>query len=116
MDEFYTNIETVGATGSKGKDPRKPEENPFMVFLDAVADEPDEEDERKGIASGVKSWLSMVVPQSGSEPASLPTEDQKCPWMKVENTGDDTMTKKAEENMTKIAREFCSWLKDLPGE
>ena len=87
-----------------------------MVFLDAVADEPDEEDERKGIASGVKSWLSMVVPQSGSEPASSPTEDQKCPWMKVENTGDDTMTKKAEENMTKIAREFCSWLKDLPGE
>ena len=26
------------------------------------------------------------------------------------------MTKKAEEHMSKIAGDFCNWLRDLPGE
>ena len=30
--------------------------------------------------------------------------------------GEDAMTKKAEENMSKIAGDFCNWLRDLPGE
>ena len=30
--------------------------------------------------------------------------------------GEDTMTKKAEEHMSKIAGDFCNWLRDLPGE
>ena len=30
--------------------------------------------------------------------------------------GEDSMTKKAEEHMSKIAGDFCNWLRDLPGD
>ena len=29
---------------------------------------------------------------------------------------DDATTRRAEENMNRIAGEFCAWLRDLPGE
>ena len=99
------------------KDPTIKRDNPYMVFLDAVAGEEDEEDESKGVAGGLKSWFGFAgsLSKTDSTP-SAGTDQQKPPWLKGENTGDDTMTKKAEENMTKIAGEFCNWLKDLPGE
>ena len=99
-------------------DPTNTKDNPYGVFLDAVAGEDDDkEDRNKGLIGGLKSWLGFAgtLSQTGSAP-SAPADQQKPPWLKGENTGDDTMTKKAEENMTKIAGEFCAWLKDLPGE
>lgn len=40
------------------------------------------------------------------------------PWTRGDkgSGGEDTMTKKAEEHMSKIAGDFCNWLRDLPGE
>ena len=99
------------------KDPTNKKDNPYGVFLDAVAGEEDEDDDNKGLVSGLKSWLGFAgtLSRTSSVPSAA-TDQQKPPWLKGENTGDDTMTKKAEENMTKIAGEFCTWLKDLPGE
>ena len=40
------------------------------------------------------------------------------PWTRGDKAsgGEDTMTKRAEEHMSKIAGDFCNWLRDLPGE
>ena len=34
----------------------------------------------------------------------------------LKSGSEDTMTKKAEEHMSKISGDFCNWLRDLPGE
>ena len=39
------------------------------------------------------------------------------PWVvKPDRSGEDALTRKAEEHMNKIAGDFCNWLSDLPGE
>ena len=87
------------------------------MLIDAVEGEEDEEDDRQGLMGGPKSLLCFAESlRWTTSTAPLATDQQKQPWLKGDTTGDDTMTKKAEKNMAKIAEEFCTWLRDLPGE
>ena len=39
------------------------------------------------------------------------------PWLRKQSrSGEDGVNKKAEEHMSKIAGDFCNWLRDLPGD
>ena len=62
------------------KDPTKKKDNPYMVFLDAVAGEEDEEVDRQGLMGGLKSWLGFAEALSGTtSTAPLATDQQKQP-------------------------------------
>ena len=82
---------------------------------------------------GLKSWLGFAGSMTGTgekimihdmaiSPASgstvLGDQGHSKPWARGNQGGggEDTMTKKAEEHMSKIAGDFCNWLRDLPGE
>ena len=83
------------------------------MFLDNVGDD-DEEEDAGGLIGGLKSWLGFAGSMTGSVAAA--EQQVTKPWLKGEKAGEDAMTRKAEENMSKIAGDFCIWLRDLPGE
>ena len=94
-------------------------ENPYFVFLDAVSGEEEEEGESPGVMPGLQSWLGFAGSLGGNEVTSLSSVNivpVKRPWLKNEKSSEEGMSKKAEEHMSKIAGDFCTWLRGLPGE
>ena len=89
--------------------------NPYVEFLDNIG-EHEEEEEGSGLMGGLKSWLGFAGSMTGTGGAVVGEPQAAKPWVKGEKAGEDTMTRKAEENMSKIAGDFCNWLRDLPGE
>ena len=86
---------------------------------------------------GLKSWLGFAGSMTGTGEkimiqhhnhdvdiltalgsTVLGDQGNSKPWARGDKGGggEDTMTKKAEEHMSKIAGDFCNWLRDLPGE
>ena len=82
-------------------------ENPYAEFLETIGDF--QEDEGGGLMGGLKSWLGFAGSMTGTGAAVLSEPQAGRPWTRVEKTGDDNMTKKAEEHMNKIATDFCNW-------
>ena len=82
-------------------------ENPYAEFLDTIGDFQD--DDGGGLMGGLKSWLGFAGSMTGTGAAVLSEPQTGKPWTRVEKTGDDNMTKKAEEHMSKIATDFCNW-------
>ena len=82
-------------------------ENPYAEFLDTIADYQDEDG--GGLMGGLKSWLGFAGSMTGTGAAVLSEPQAGRPWTRMEKTGDDNMTKKAEEHMNKIATDFCNW-------
>ena len=94
---------------------KKPIENPYAEFLDTIGDFQEEESE--GLMGGLKSWLGFAGSMTGTGSAVLSEPQAAKPWTKTgHKTGEDAMTKRAEEHMSKIAGDFCNWLRDLPGD
>ena len=89
--------------------------NPYAEFLDNIGDNEVEED-AGGLLGGLKSWLGFAGSMTGSGAAAASEPQAAKPWVKGEKAGEDAMTRKAEENMSKIAGDFCNWLRDLPGD
>ena len=87
--------------------PRKHADNPYADFLDTVGDF--QEEEIGGLIGGLKSWLGFAGSMTGTGAAVLSEPQTSRPWTRGPKTGDDTMTKKAEEHMNKIAGDFCNW-------
>ena len=93
--------------------PRKPKknikktENPYAEFLDTIGDF--QEEDGGGLMGGLKSWLGFAGSMTGTSSAVLSEPQTGRPWSRAEKTGDDNMTKKAEEHMSKIASDFCNW-------
>ena len=88
--------------------------NPYADFLDTVGDF--QEEEIGGLIGGLKSWLGFAGSMTGTGSAVLSEPQMVRPWIKGPRTGEDNMTKKAEEHLSKIAGDFCNWLRDLPGD
>ena len=86
-------------------------ENPYAEFLDTIGDFQDEDG--GGLMGGLKSWLGFAGSMTGTGAAVLSEPQTGRPWTRVEKTGDDNMTKKAEEHMNKIATDFCNWYSTL---
>ena len=95
-------------------------ENPYFVFLDAVSGEEEEgEGDSPGVMGGLQSWLGFAGSLGGNEVTNLSSVNihpAKRPWLKNEKSNEEGMSKKAEEHMSKIAGDFCTWLRGLPGE
>ena len=85
--------------------------NPYAEFLDNVDENEDEEGDGTGLIGGLKSWLGFAGSMAGGTGASMSEPQSSKPWIKGEKSGEDAMTKKAEENMSKIAGDFCNWLR-----
>ena len=82
-------------------------ENPYAEFLDTIGEFQD--DDGGGLMGGLKSWLGFAGSMTGTGAAVLSEPQTGKPWTRAEKTGDDNMTKKAEEHMNKIATDFCNW-------
>ena len=94
-------------------------ENPYFIFLDAVSGEEEELADIPGVMGGLQSWLGFAGSLGGNEVTSLSSvniNQVKRPWLRHEKSNEEGMSKKAEEHMAKIAGDFCTWLRGLPGE
>jgi len=89
--------------------------NAYAEFLDNLGSEV--EDEGAGLMGGLKSWLGFAGSMTGTGAGVLADPQASKPWVvKPDRSGEDALTRKAEEHMNKIAGDFCNWLSDLPGE
>ena len=91
----------------KHKKNQKYVENPYAEFLDTIGDF--QEEDGGGLMGGLKSWLGFAGSMTGTGAAVLSEPQAARPWTRGEKTGDDNMTRKAEEHMNKIAGDFCNW-------
>ena len=94
-------------------------DSPYIIFLDAVSGEEEEEGESPGVMGGLQSWLGFAGSLGGNEVTNLSSvniNQVKRPWLRHEKSNEEGMSKKAEEHMAKIAGDFCTWLRGLPGE
>ena len=94
-------------------------ENPYFIFLEAVSGEEEEMGDIPGVMGGLQSWLGFAGSLGGNEVTNLSgvnLNQVKRPWLRHEKSNEEGMSKKAEEHMTKIAGDFCTWLRGLPGE
>ena len=94
-------------------------ENPYFIFLEAVSGEEEEMGDIPGVMGGLQSWLGFAGSLGGNEVTNLSgvnINQVKRPWLRHEKSNEEGMSKKAEEHMTKIAGDFCTWLRGLPGE
>ena len=82
-------------------------DNPYAEFLETIGDF--QEEDGGGLIGGLKSWLGFAGSMTGTSAAVLSEPQTGKPWTRTEKTGDDNMTKKAEEHMSKIASDFCNW-------
>ena len=118
LEETQEENEQVEEEGAKEEG--KAVNNPYLYFLDAVEDENDEEHYGGGVLGGLQSWLGFAGSLGGHEMTSMGTNDPantaRRPWLRKQRSGEDGVNKKAEEHMTRIAGEFCTWLRSLPGE
>ena len=112
----------AGATRERRKSKgcsRNFKENPYFIFLDAVSGEEEELGDVPGVLGGLQSWLGFAGSLGGNEVTSLSSfniNQVKRPWLRHEKSNEEGMSKKAEEHMAKIAGDFCTWLRGLPGE
>ena len=94
-------------------------ENPYFIFLDAVSGEEEELGDSPGVMGGLQSWLGFAGSLGGNEVTNMSSvniNQVRRPWLRHEKSNEEGMSKKAEEHMSKIAGDFCNWLRDLPGE
>ena len=95
------------------------QENPYFIFLDAVSGEEEDLGDSPGVMGGLQSWLGFAGSLGGNEVTNMSSvniNQVRRPWLKHEKSNEEGMSKKAEEHMTKIAGDFCTWLRGLPGE
>ena len=100
-------ISTEVEPPKKSKKNQTKMENPYAEFLDTIGEFQD--DDGGGLMGGLKSWLGFAGSMTGTGAAVLSEPQTGKPWTRAEKTGDDNMTKKAEEHMNKIATDFCNW-------
>ena len=105
--------------------PRPEPKNPYTEFLDSVAgaeEDPAAVSDKRKVGEERKAGQEREASRNGPGGREAETGSGGGetaigqPWLRNQNIADDSMTKKAEENMTRIAGEFCCWLRDLPGE
>ena len=106
-------VAPVATMSTEVEPPKRPKknltkmENPYAEFLDTIGDF--QEEDGGGLIGGLKSWLGFAGSMTGTGAAVLSEPQTGKPWTRTEKTGDDNMTKKAEEHMSKIASDFCNW-------
>ena len=83
--------------------------NPYLHFLAEI-----EEVEDDSVQRGLDTWLGTVGPLV--MPQAVPGMDNKKPWMVQKRSEDDLVTMNVQETMCRISKDFCSWLKKLPGK
>ena len=84
-----------------------------------MSGEEEELGDSPGVLGGLQSWLGFAGSLGGNEVTSLSSfniNQVKRPWLRHEKSNEEGMSKKAEEHMAKIAGDFCTWLRGLPGE
>ena len=85
--------------------------NPYLTFLRQT-----DHLEEAGIMTGLESWLGFAGSSTG---LAMKKSTKVNPWevhRKDRATLDDKLQKKTQATMKKIAGEFCSWIRNLPGD
>ena len=81
--------------------------NPYKIFLDAV-----EFNDDYSVQTALNDWLEslgpLVIPQA------VAGREARKPWLHTPE--EDIELLNSQENMNRISKNFCSWLRKLPGD